>query len=191
MFKTITFKKDKNEKYYKKLLEKNFLSLLYEDKEYIFNHGFCHDELHQDLGFILRFAIKNGPIPDAEQCLLTEPYFAVQYAIHVIKGRWSELENVITNVCDCFCYATEALHGRFIKGEDILKTSPYFATRYSIEILQDRWLEAEPYISKSAFSSFQYAQHIIKGPWPEAESIILDSEYKEDYLRFIKELNNK
>lgn len=38
---------------------------------------------------------ENGRWPDAEQKIKSYPWYAYQYAKHIIKGRWEEAESVI------------------------------------------------------------------------------------------------
>jgi len=73
--------------------------------------------------------------------------WATWYAHFVIKGRWSEAEQVIA-------------------------TSPEWAYFYAHFVIKGRWSEAEPVIATSPECAYVYARDVIKGRWPEGEAAI-------------------
>jgi hypothetical protein len=65
--------------------------------------------------------------------------------------------------------------GRWLEGEDAIKTDPWTIVKYARIVIQSRWYTAESYIMKHPIYAYYYAKHIIKGPWYEAEPYIAKS----------------
>jgi hypothetical protein len=65
---------------------------------------------------------------------LTNPYWANDYARHVLKGRFPEGEAAIaTDPYVAYVYARDVLKGRFPEGEAAIATDEYCANQYLIE----------------------------------------------------------
>ena len=77
------------------------------------------------------------------------------------KRRIPELESIIANDPNySYCYARHIIKGRFIEGEKIIATHIYY--------------------------SYCYAKSVLKGPFHLGHPIIFNSDYKYDYLDFLK-----
>jgi len=85
--------------------------------------------------------------PQAEQFIMKDANYAVEYARNILNKRWPEAEPYILK-------------------------EPEWAYEYARNVIKDRWPEAEPAIMKSNIS-VDYATHVIGGRWPEAEPYIL------------------
>ena len=71
------------------------------------------------------------------------PQWALEYACHVIKGRWPEAEALISS-------------------------DPQWAYEYANYVVEGRWPEAEAVIAESPKYAYLYALYVVKGRWPEA-----------------------
>lgn len=88
-----------------------------------------------------------GRWPEAEEYLMSKDgTVMVEYAMHVIKGRWLEAEPEIAK------YAVSAFY-------------------YAKNVIQGRFYEAEPYILEYPAIAAMYVEKIIKSRWPEFESM--------------------
>ena len=75
--------------------------------------------------------------------------------------RIPELESIISIDPECsYLYARDIIKGRFIEGEKIIATHIYY--------------------------SYCYAKSVLKGPFHLGHPIIFNSDYKYDYLDFLK-----
>jgi hypothetical protein len=70
--------------------------------------------------------------------------------------------------------------------EDIISTSPQYSYYYALNIIRGPWEEGKDIISKHPYWSYKYARNIIKGPFEKCHHIIFNSEYKENYIHFLK-----
>ena len=124
-----------------------------------------------------------------EPIIMTSAFYAMDYACHVIEGRWPEAEPIIiTNPCAAFEYARNVIKGRWPEGEPILLTDPGRAALYAEYVIGDRWPEAEPLIMTTGpcrgENIQRYAKEVMKGRWLEAESnLAKDAEYSYIYAR--------
>ena len=120
---------------------------------------------------------------------MTSAFYAMDYACHVIEGRWPEAEPIIiTNPYAAFEYARNVIKGRWPEGEPILLTDPGRAALYAEYVIGDRWPEAEPLIMTTGpcrgENIQRYAKEVMKGRWLEAESnLAKDAEYSYIYAR--------
>ena len=142
--------------------------------------------------------------PDLERIILTDPsdpYFAVDYARDVIKGRWIKAEPVIaqdqaaayqygltvlqgkrnkviersicTNPKLAYKYAYNVIGGRFQMAEAYIIKDPIYAAYYASDVLKWRWPEAEDTIAKDAHAAFLYTANVVKCRWKKGEKSIL------------------
>ena len=80
---------------------------------------------------------------------------------------------------------------RISELENIILTSTqysYYCARY---IIEGRWGKGEKIISTDPRWSYFYSLNIIKGPFYLCHHVIFNSksEYKDDYIRFLKSIN--
>ena len=65
-------------------------------------------------------------------------YWAYWYTRFVIKGRWVEGEEIIkTDPEWAYCYAHDVIKGRWPEGEEIIKTSPEYSYYYARDVIKD------------------------------------------------------
>jgi hypothetical protein len=65
------------------------------------------------------------------------------------------------------------LNSRVPALEEIIKTDPEIALKYTLWVIRDRWPEGEDIILTCAKSSYLYAKNIIKNRWIDAENTIM------------------
>lgn len=124
-----------------------------------------------------------------EPIIMTSAFHAMDYACHVIEGRWPEAEPIImTDAYASAYYAQYAIKRRWPEGEPIILTDPSRAALYAEYVIGDRWPEAEPLIMTTGPCRGQniqrYAKEVMKGRWLEAESnLAKDAEYSYIYAR--------
>ena len=104
---------------------------------------------------------------------------AYGYALDVVKGRWEEGEEIISqHSIYSFEYAAQVLGGRFRLGEPAIMKNVRYAVEYAKDVIKGRWSELEEYITSfpnNLYSNhwprevLEYAKEVIKGRWPEAE----------------------
>jgi len=98
-------------------------------------------------------------IPELEHIILQNTFYACNYAMNIIEGRWPEAETIIMNDAGDACW-------------------------YAKHVIKGRWYEAEPVIMQHTYWACGYAQEVICGRWSEAEEIIAKSRYKDDYIAY-------
>jgi hypothetical protein len=104
--------------------------------------------------------------------------------------RVPKLESIIsTNFYYSYLYARDLIKGRFIEGEKLIATDLYYSYCYAVQIIKGRWEECEKTIATHPEHSYWYAHNVIKGPFHLCHPIIFNSEYKDDYLKFLKSIN--
>ena len=97
---------------------------------------------------------------------LTDPGYAYDYAMDVIKGRWPE-------------------------GEEAISKEPAYAYYYIKDFIKGRWPEGEEAISKDSQWAYFYARDIIEDRWPEGEEAISkNKDLWAKYKRFVKAIEN-
>lgn len=115
------------------------------------------------------------------------PRYSFYYAYYILHSEFPEGEEAIaTNAKFSYAYADNVIEKRFPKGEEILAKDPKYAVFYAIRVLEGAFPEAEEVISKDARYSHEYARDAIKSRFPKGEKTILNSEYKDDYLSYLK-----
>lgn len=157
------------EDYYRKmlLLDKVKPRLCLHDKQYIFNRRYCWDILFKDsniskLAFMYARDILKGPFPEGEQYILKSPRYAAYYAIMILKTPWPE-------------------------AEDIISTDSYFTCLYIKHVLKkEPFPKGEKIISTNPNKSIWYVEYVLKDRFPLAEETILNSMYKEYYLKLLE-----
>ena len=73
--------------------------------------------------------------------------------------------------------------------EKIIASSSYYSYKYSRDMLKNRFEEGEKEISTAGNWSFGYAKNIIKVPFHLGHPAIFNSEWKNEYLDFLIEIN--
>lgn len=103
---------------------------------------------------------------EGEKTIATDSDHSLEYAQHIIQGRFPEGEKAIARFAqNAYAYSTEVLNDeRFPEGEEQIKKSDMYAVWYAIDVLKKRWDD------------------------PEVESRILRSNYAKGYTeRFFGE----
>jgi hypothetical protein len=91
------------------------------------------------------------------------PYEAY-YKCYNEQKRIPELESIIaTDYKYSYWHAQDVINGRFEEGERSIATNPEYFCRY--------------------------ARYIIKAPFPLGHPVIFNSEWKNEYLDFLKEID--
>ena len=104
--------------------------------------------------------------------------------------RILELEKIIsTDSYYSYRYARDIIKEPFELGEDVISKDPQLSHCYARDIIGGPWKRGEDIISKDAERSYRYAYIIIGGPFEKCHSIIFDSDYKNDYIIFLKSIN--
>ena len=99
----------------------------------------------------------------------------------------SELEGIISNdYYYSYLYALHVIEGPFEKGEKEISKHPYWSFHYTRDIIKRRWERGEEVISKNSHYSYYYARDIIQEPFEKCHPIIFNSEYKNNYMNFLK-----
>ena len=78
---------------------------------------------------------------------------------------------------------------RILELEDLIATDPERSYRYATDVIQGHWERGENTISKNSYYSYYYAHDVIKGSFEKCHSIIFNSDYKDDYINFLKSIN--
>ena len=102
------------------------------------------------------------------------------------KQRIDELENEIAHSAEVSFNYSLKIKQRFVKGEEIIKEYPKFASKYASQILDGRWEEAESSILKSIKYSYFYTKNVLNERWLNLEQKIINNESFEDEEYFEK-----
>jgi hypothetical protein len=137
--------------------------------------------------------------PEAEKYILQNSRYATEYAIHIMKKRWEEAEDIILKNKDDmqsiysyyvkFLYKKEKEGENFSNIEDLIADSPNFAYMFAKNQIKGRWEKGEKAILTNPSILYSYISDVIKKRIPEFEEAILKHEnssicYKYyDYLR--------
>ena len=78
---------------------------------------------------------------------------------------------------------------RILELEDIISTDSQFSYCYARDIIKCQWMQGENSISKHPQWSYKYANYVIQGPFEKCHPIIFNSDYKDDYIYFLKLIN--
>jgi hypothetical protein len=108
--------------------------------------------------------IKEKRILELENIISIDPYYSYLYANHIIKGYWKI-------------------------GEDTISSNSKWSYFYALNIIKGPWELGEKSLLKNCLWSFEYAQNVIKGPFQKCHPIIFDSEFRDDYIDFLKSIN--
>lgn len=80
------------------------------------------------------------------------PILIVRYAMHTLRGRFLQGEQVIISDIRCiYTYAQYAIRGRFEFGESILSTDAQYSHLYACNILNERFILGEEVIKQSEY----------------------------------------
>jgi hypothetical protein len=102
------------------------------------------------------------------------------------KQRIDELENEVAHSPEVSFNHSLKIKQRFIKGEEVIKEYPKFASKYASQILDGRWEEAESSILKSIKYSYFYTKNVLNERWLDLEQKIINNESFEDEEYFEK-----
>ena len=105
------------------------------------------------------------------------------------KKRILELEDLIATDPDpehSYYYACDIIKGPWERGEDAISKDPDISYWYANDVIKGPWGRGEEVISKDPGWSYSYAHDIIKGPFEKSHHIILNSELKNNYIKFLK-----
>lgn len=85
------------------------------EKYFVMDHEIAYD-----------YALVRGRWPEAEPIILMHPYWALNYATHVLKRRWLEAEPAICMDAELAChYANAVIGGRWLEAEPTIRDSIY------------------------------------------------------------------
>jgi hypothetical protein len=73
--------------------------------------------------------------------------------------------------------------------EQNISIDPYFSYRYAFELIRGRFEEGESSIATDPECSYLYARNVIKGPFELCHSVIFNSEWRNNYIDFLKSIN--
>ena len=68
---------------------------------------------------------------------------------------------------EAFFHALNVIKGRWPEGEEVISQDAGYSYYYAFHVLKDRFPEGEEKISRSTYYSFLYAREIIKGKLPD------------------------
>jgi len=187
------FEKDHLKKYKDKILEKDFIidSILRSDSKINFISLLNEQEVlntNSPLA-VLYYAqdVINRPFPQGEDLIIKDPKIAFKYVDSVIRKAWPKGEDIISQDAESsYNYARYIIRKPFTKGETIISQDSDVAFSYAYDVIGKRWREGEKAISMDPLNSLSYATKIIKGPWEQGESTIMNSNFRSDYLDFLK-----
>lgn len=107
-----------------------------------------------------------------ENVIAKYPVLAYDYAVRIIKRRFSEGESAIAKDENCSYRYANFLKKPFKLGEPAIAKSSAYSVQYAMYVLKDRFPEGEAAIAKDAFWSETYAMHVIKGRFKMGEPAI-------------------
>ena len=106
------------------------------------------------------------------------------------KRRIPELESIIANDPNySYCYARHIIKGRFIEGERRITIDPIYSYCYARDIIKGRFIEGEKSIINDIEYTYRYARDVIKDAFPLCHHIIFNSEWRDEYIEFLKSIN--
>jgi len=73
--------------------------------------------------------------------------------------------------------------------ENIIAIDPYFSYRYACDVIKCRWEKGEQIIATNSYYSYWYARYVIKDPFHLCHHIIFNSEWRDEYIGFLKSIN--
>ena len=76
---------------------------------------------------------------------------------------------------------------RIPEYENSIITNDIYSYFYARDIIKGPFKEGEEKISQDSYASYLYARDVIQGPFLLGHNIILNSEWKKDYLKLLKE----
>lgn len=102
-----------------------------------------------------------------------DPGLALQYAHHVVKGRWPQGEPAIMGSSCAVHYAETVVGGRWEEGEPSIMCKGDLAVQYCRKVLKRRWEEAEESILGGYDDAMKYHAEFVRGRWEGLEERIV------------------
>ena len=78
---------------------------------------------------------------------------------------------------------------RISELEGIISSNPEYSYRYALNIISGPFERGEEVISKDPDWSYEYICDIIEEPFEKCHPYIFNSEYKENYINFLKSID--
>jgi hypothetical protein len=126
----------------------------------------------------------------AEDTISKDPKWSYMYARDIIKGPWKNGENIISKDPQwSYQYALNIIRGPWKMGEDAISKDSKWSYLYANDVIKGRFKQGEEAIGKDSIYSYWYIFKIIKRPFEKCHSVIFNSEYKDEYLNFLKSIN--
>jgi hypothetical protein len=150
---------------------------------------FVHDaDLVQYAISALRKNLCSVPEKALERIISKDIWCSVDYAIHVIKGRWEPCEAAVSkDAYQSLRYALDAIKGRWEPGEDAISKDGLASLDYARRVVKGRWEPGEDAISSSTESMYLYAKDVIGGRLPDSlhnKMVLSDpDEWTKKYLK--------
>ena len=79
-------------------------------------------------------------------------------------------------------------NSRIPELENIIAVDPEHSYLYAFNIIKEPWEKGEKSISKDPYCSYLYALYVIKRSFEKSHPIIFYSDYKDDYINFLKSI---
>jgi hypothetical protein len=73
--------------------------------------------------------------------------------------------------------------------ESVIATDPEHSYLYAIHVINGRFEECEKTIATDSYWSYYYACYVIDSPFQLCHPIIFNSEYRKEYIEFLKSIN--
>ena len=106
--------------------------------------------------------------------LSRDPGHALQYALHVVGGRWEPGEAAIMRSSCAVQYASDVLKGRWPEAEEFICSSPDLSVTYCERVLNSRWSVAEASICSDYSAGMRYVRNVARGRVELFEARIAD-----------------
>ena len=78
---------------------------------------------------------------------------------------------------------------RILKLEGIIATDSKYSYYYARDIIKGRFEKGEQIIVTDPENSYFYARYVIKDPFHLCHHIIFNSEWRDEYIKFLKSIN--
>jgi hypothetical protein len=104
-----------------------------------------------------------------ERIISKDEFYSVDYAIHVVKGRWEPCEATISkDAYQSLRYARDAVKGRWEPGEEAISKCGASSLDYARYVIKGSWEMGEDAISSSTEYMYLYAKDVIGGRLPDS-----------------------
>jgi len=102
------------------------------------------------------------------------PSYALEYALHVVRGRWELGEAAILRSANtAFSYACNVLGSRWEAGEEVISSCAHSSLAYASEVVRGRWELGEAAILSEFEVALKYVKNIVRGRWAPLEEKVL------------------